>query len=651
MATFLKNDINQADPFQPVQRSPAPAPFSFGQPAQPQKQVSPLVNKLAPPAQKTQPTPDRLTTTPSGPSTGTQTWNTVTATGGTKPVEQPLATVPKAASVHTPTEEEAKAEAPKVVTDEGERTDKRDPTTGIVLDKNANNKPINTVAKTYVADDGTVHYVKTDADGKPRSPTADPQGFASLSPEQQRAAMEQYRTDLTAWNEAQAKTPEGIPKYLSEEELGAMDGDGQLAAIDQFLNDTKPEEAEPTLTVDSEGNVRYTEKDAEGNLVEPWTLKGWDKLTPEQQQAARTAYANAAEKSANEANAAPNDDTNYAGLGIPRAEFEKLSPEDRLTALRTGKVPEQPTIEPNGNITRKDPNSPGATYTTNDKGEIVGRTEADGTQITYGIGKAQTTIAPNGLTTIVDSQGNVDYKYAPGSQAEAEHNAKLSTGFNDDGTKVDTLTAWAHDKYNTTPDKLTARQLDEYKSFQVDQNTNGWSSGEKYARAAYEAGLLTRSQYMQLYFADPAHSFGAWIARNMDIVKAIDASNLEVTENPGAYQSWLSQWGNAGQVAADDADAYFTQLRGNTEYVAPDSLAKRDYGDVNESSKHPIGGTASQLNIAQVWAAWNEALANYQQGYTQSLPAPDFKTYVAQLANNVPVNTDNTQYAPSGFYI
>lgn len=656
---FLLN-LQPAQPFQQTDQQPqAPSPFQRLklapiQPLKTQDLEQPATQQPATPAQ--QPAPS---STPSGPTTAGPTTSTTTSSTTGKPItgtaytpgaptQQPTLTAPKSVAT-TP----AAPEAPKVTGDVGRRSDERDPTTNIVLDPNANNKPVNTVAKTYVADDGTVHYVRADINGKPRSPTADKEGWAKLTTEQQRAALEDYKTNLQAWQEKQSHTAAGIPDYLTEDSLSQMDPDGQLAAVDQFLTGTAPKAAAPSLTVSSDGNVRYTEKDADGNLVEPWTLEGWDKLTPEQQQAARATYAVSLQKQQQTAATTPNDDTNYAGLGISRADFEKLTPDQQVQALQTGKVPKPPVNNGNGTYTYTQDD--GSVQTRDTTGKITYEKTTDGTEITYGDGPAKTTITADGKKTVVDSHGNTTVTYVPGSAAETTHIAMQGTGFNDDGTRLSSLDAWAKSK-GLDPTKLTAQQLDAYKADITKNNVDNWSTGESIARAAVSLGLLSRADYLQMSSSDAAHSFGAWLARNGDIALAVKASNAPKEKNPVALQYWQQNFGNTGQLASDDSDAYFDKVRGGQGYVAPDAYAYHDYSNVPAASSYNYA-SPDPLDSAAIYGKWQELQQQQRDNIVSGVP--DFQTFLANYVNDpnyassfynpVPASSDSGYPAP--FYV
>ena len=445
------------------------------------------------------------------------------------------------------------------MTDQGKRTDERDPTTGIVLDEDANNKPVGTIARTYVSDDGSVHYAGTNPDGSPMSPTADAEGFGKLTPEQQRAAMTDFRAKVTAWQETHAPK---VPDYLSPEALSQLDPAGQLAAIDKFLTDGAPDET-PKVEIDDEGVIRYPEFDADGNVTQPWKLEGWKDLTKEQQDAAMAHYADLLERQATDA-ADPN-------APVDPTTLEGLSTEEQIRRIRG--EPE-PTINTDGSITTPDPTGGEKATVTKLNGKIVGRTLEDGTKITYGDNGAQTTTSPDGLITETDNQGNTTYRAEPGTPAETEINEKAAAGYTPDGKRMSSEQAW-YESNAKDPKHPTAAERDAYEAQMKTVAKTGWSAGEAVARAAVRAGLLPQSVYNQLMDADFAHSFGAWAAQNLDIVAAITNSNLDILSDRA--QPGLRQTAGSQDAFDPNQDAYFGSLRGNQDYIPSNTLSQTDF--------------------------------------------------------------------------
>jgi hypothetical protein len=532
--------------------------------------------------------------------------------------------------------ENAATAAPKVAADRGVESTDRDPVTGLVYDKEANNKAATTTAKTFVGDDGTVHYAEQNPDGSPKSPAEDKEGFAKLSPEQQKAVMQDFKSKLEAYagtqNSKNGLNADGSINYLDPKQFSQLDVNGQLAAVNHFLD---PSQADPSgakqdpqaatavdksvkqsLTATADGVVHFTPGlDADGNLLplDPKALAG---LSPQQLSAVKSQYATAlreqAKTQAAAAGGAPND---FMGTGMSQQDFEALPADQQADALEGIKPP---VTNPDGTVTSTGKDG---TKTTKDPstGRVTLQVAADGTQTAFGTdGKTKTVTSADGNTiTTTDSQGKTTVTHPPGSPEDVQEKAMNAVAFNKDGTQMSSLDAYAKAAGITDTSKMTPKQQDDYKKALSDASVSQWSQGEAYAKAAVQSGLLTQARYNQMMNADYAHSFGAWGLRNKDIIAAIKNSNLPVT--PTAQPSRVQ--GAPPQGEPDDA--FFADMRGGKAYVDPTALQQTDYTNDDGTLKAPNVGALAGAAQSQGLSYDNTGKAYYVN------PTTGAKVYVS----------------------
>lgn len=504
----------------------------------------------------------------------------------------------------------AETPAPEVAGERGARTDDKDLTTGIVKDATANNKAVATIAKTTVDDKGVVHYANENPDGSPKPPSDDKEGWSKLTTEQQRSAMQDYKQRLTDYTAKQAATK---ASPLDPDEFAKLDDAGKMAAIDDFLKGSDPAAAAPKTEVDDKGVVRFTEKDpATGKLIPPWTdADGWAKLTPEQQSQAKEFYAAALEKqSTADADAAAQG---VAGTGVDQATWDSMSPQDQANALRGIKPPVQ---NPDGTTTQT--RDDGSKVTMGTDGNVSSEVAVDGTETVYGTAGAKTITAPDGKITTTDNQGNTTVKYKEGTAGAKLQQEQAATGFKDDGSKMSRMEMFAQANPGVDVNNMTPKQQDDFQKGVVKSNADNWSTGEGYARAAVQAGLLTQEQYTQMRNADYAHSFGAWLANNKDVANALSNSNADTERRSDITPYYQDRQPQQYQ----DTDDYFKQLRGDQAYMAGDALTQQDFTNDDGSF---VGTNALTDYDKSIAAARQKSLAAPQPSKTVrtiDVPAP-----------------------------
>lgn len=497
---------------------------------------------------------------------------------------------------------------PKVTEERGKWTTDRDPTTNIVYDKDANNKPEAAIAHTYTDEQGGVHYTGKNPDGSPSAPWLDTKGWQALSPEQQKAAAQDFVTQQT---EFAKKEQDKSNPMLNPDQWAQLDANGKLAAAQSFLDGKQKEDDEakakadaadkakadeeakatvPKTVVDRTGRVSYSRYDANGQAQAPWVdAAGWSKLTPEQQQAAKAQYAQDIEAAAQKQQQAnPNGAVDPSK--IDPDEWAAMSPQDQAAALR-GQKPPQANVDGSFTYTNND----GSTQTKDAKGNVTAEVAADGTKTNYGTDGTKVVVSADGTaTTTTDSSGHTTTKYAKDSPQDKQ----MKAGFNVDGSKMSTQDLYFY-QAGIDPAKATQADITKYQRQMAVDSISNWAQGEAYARAAVQAGLLSQQDYMAMNAAarndvgkpNYARSFGTWLANNRDIARALDNSGAVVAPSDGAFAKAAATYAtqnqaqilqNMDQFYSDNSDAYFNQMRGKNAqtagYVDPSALANIQFG-------------------------------------------------------------------------
>lgn len=466
--------------------------------------------------------------------------------------------------------------APTVQADRGDRTTDRDPVTGVVRDRDANNKPEETIAKTFVDENGVVHYASQNPDGSPKEPWADEDGWGQLTEAQQDAALQDYYDRLVEWRDNQEREANGPGPALGPD-FDQLDPAAKISRLDDyFAGKTADGTPQQRIEVDEDGTLHYTQFDADGNLIPPWNdAEGWAALSPEQQQLLREHYADALEAQAQQADAESQPGGGYAGLGMSEEQFNGYPPSVQAEILRTGQKP--PTQNVDGSWTYA--NTDGSSVVKDTQGNVLSKTDSDGTVTSYGSDGAQTITSPDGTVTTIDNQGNKTVKYKEGSEQAQAVAARTKAGFSDDGQPISMWDQYvqaggADGQQTIDPQNPTPKQRDEFEQFMANGYQQMWSQGAAYAQAAVNAGLITGRQFNDMANSDYAHSFGAWLMNNRDIMAALENSNIEIPKDnlPSPTNAQIRGSSNY----ADTSD-YFAAMRGDTSYMDPQALTTTDY--------------------------------------------------------------------------
>jgi hypothetical protein len=628
-----KKFLNVQDQQEQPTQAPVPppiAPAKFGAP-------SPMVAKSSTAAVKPAPNQQQYqeVNQPAGP--------TGPVVGAPQPAPAP-APAPQPATAPAPTQVQ-KTEAIGVTGERGAWTTDKDAASGIVYDADANNKTEASIAKTFVGGDGRVHYTNKNPDGSPKAPWEDKDGWSKLNDEQKKSAAVDFQTALENHNTEAGKNADGSSSYMDPEEWSKLDDAGKLAATKDFVSggkstvtnadgsSTVTDREGTTTATDADGNVTVVKKDGSTTVTNADGSTSFTTADGSKKEVA--ADGTTTVTSANGKRTVTTADgtkTTTAADGAttvfkPDGTKQVTAADGSVTTTDAqGNVSTQapPQKNPDGTITY--PDKGGATVTKDTSGRVTARTLIDGTQVAYGTGKAMTEERPDGTIRTTDSNGKVTISTKDGSPAREAQQQKEDVGFNADGSKISTFELYAKAK-GFDPEKATPRERADFERKMSASNESNWSKGEEYARAAMTAGLLSFEQYTQLRESDFAHSFGAWLASNGDIMRAIDNSNIPVKPDgslkPQAHQQ-------QGKKFDPEADAYFSQLRGDQKYVELGALTGQDFYNANTGAvedqyralnENRVGVYASEQALRDFGSSWDtssltpEQLALIEQQY------------------------------------